>query len=340
MDNTNEKSLIGLEDAKQNFALAMKEAQSLDIVNNVAGAFETAIVVNKLEAVLTDDVMKAVFMPLMNKKIGFLTDHDPSKPTKNNPHPVPYPISVVRTCIIDAAAVGLLPTGNQFNIISGTMYPAKAGFTALLAKMKQRMGLVYSFEFDAETTVKSADPSYVAIPCKVSYKTNREDLKGIFKYVAMVKSNGETSTTDQLRGKAERKCKKAFVEFLTGMDLGEGDPDSAVVDVPYTEVSSATGAPANGAPAAAPSGTAQNASQRAREILEKRKAAQPAEQPQAPSAEPQRVGDIINGMGMGKTAPAPAQPGTDVQININFDSMTDEEIDTYANQHMREGGTL
>ena len=333
MDNTNEKGLVALEDAKQNFALAMKEAQSLDIVNNVAGAFETAIVVNKLEAVLTDDVMKAVFMPLMNKKIGFLTDRDPSKPTKNNPHPVPYPISVVRTCIIDAAAVGLLPTGNQFNIISGTMYPAKAGFTALLAKMKQSMGLIYSFEFDAETTVKSADPSYVAIPCKVSYKTNREDLKGIFKYVAMVKSNGETSTTDQLRGKTERKCKKAFVEFLAGMDLGEGDPDGAVVDVPYTEVSSTTGAPANGAPAAAPSGTAQSASQRAREILEKRNAEKAAaEQPTAPQAPaPGQMQPNLNFDGQGQ------------QGQVDFSKMTDAEIEAFANNNMgampsQEGG--
>lgn len=328
MDNTNEKGLVALEDAKRNFVLAMKEAQSLDIVNNVAGAFETSIVVNKLEAVLTDDVMKAVFMPLMNKKIGFLTDCDPSKPTKNNPHPVPYPISVVRTCIIDAAAVGLLPTGNQFNIISGTMYPAKAGFTALLAKMKQSMGLVYSFEFDAETTVKSADPSYVAIPCKVSYKTNREDLKGIFKYVAMVKSNGETSTTDQLRGKAERKCKKAFVEFLTGMDLGEGDPDGAVVDVPYTEVSSTTGAPA-----AAPSGTAQSASQRAREILEKRNAEKAAaEQPTASQAPaPGQMQPNLNFDGQGQ------------QGQVDFSKMTDAEIEAFANNNMgsmpsQEGG--
>ena len=333
MDNTNEKGLVALEDAKQNFALAMKEAQSLDIVNNVAGAFETAIVVNKLEAVLTDDVMKAVFMPLMNKKIGFLTDRDPSKPDKNGVKPTPYPISVVRTCIIDAAAVGLLPTGNQFNIISGSMYPAKAGFTALLAKMKQSMGLIYSFEFDAETTVKSADPSYVAIPCKVSYKTNREDLKGIFKYVAMVKSNGETSTTDQLRGKAERKCKKAFVEFLTGMDLGEADPDSAVVDVPYTEVSSTTSAPANGAPAAAPSGTAQSASQRAREILEKRNAEKAAaEQPTAPQAPDN-----------GQMQPNLNFDGQGQQGQVDFSQMTDAEIEAFANNNMgsmpsQEGG--
>ena len=240
---------------------------------------------------------------------------------------------MVRTCIIDAAAVGLLPTGNQFNIISGTMYPAKAGFTALLAKMKQSMGLIYSFEFDAETTVKSADPSYVAIPCKVSYKTNREDLKGIFKYVAMVKSNGETSTTDQLRGKAERKCKKAFVEFLTGMDLGEADPDGAVVDVPYTEVSSTTGAPATGAPAAAPSGTAQSASQRAREILEKRNAEKAAaEQPTAPQAPDN-----------GQMRPNLNFDGQGQQGQVDFSKMTDAEIENFVNNNMgampsQEGG--
>lgn len=267
MDNTNKTStgaLVAMEQVKEDFAMVMREAQNLDIVNNVAGAFETALVINKLESILTDEVMKTVFMPLMNKKIGFLTDRDPNKPGKNGVRPTPYPISVVRTCIIDAAAVGLLPTGNQFNIISGTMYPAKAGFTALLDKMKQKMNLKYSFEYDPDVTVKSSDPGYVAIPCRISYKTDRDDLKGWFKYVAMVKSNGETSTTDQLRGKAERKCKKAFLEFLTGMDLGDADADT--VDVTYTEVNSK---PEEQAPA-------KSAAEKAKEILAKRR--QEAEQ--------------------------------------------------------------
>lgn len=284
MDNkTNSSAVLALDGAKHDFALVMQEAQGLDIVNNVAGAFETAIVVNKLEAILTDEVMNAVFMPLMNKKIGFLTDRDPNKPDKNGIKPTPYSVSTVRTCIIDAAAVGLLPTGNQFNIISGTMYPAKAGFTSLLNKMKQSMGLLYSFEFDAEATAKSSDPSYVAIPCKVSYRTKREDLKGIFKYVAMVKSNGATSTTDQLRGKAERKCKKAFLEFMTGMDLGEADA-SDTVDVSYTEVSSNPG---------------RSAAEKAREILDRRKA-------------------------VAEETPLDA---VEIQPNLNFDNMIDEQIE-------------
>jgi hypothetical protein len=213
---------LALTESKEQFALAMKDAESLDIVNNTAAAFDAAIIINKLRAVMTDDIMKQVFMPLQGQKIGFRTDKV-------------YPVETVRNCIIDAAANGLMPTGNQFNIIAGNMYPTKEGYTALLTKLKKsELRLTYLFEFDPETKAVSADPSYVAIPCRISYKTSKEDMKGWFKYVAMVKSNGATSNTDQLRGKAERKCKKAFFEFLTGLDLGDGDADT--FDIPYEDV--------------------------------------------------------------------------------------------------------
>jgi hypothetical protein len=305
MGQNNNTSLVALESAKQSFAIALQDAQRLDIVNNVAGAFDAAIIVGKLESVLTDEVMDAVFMPLMNKKIGFKTDRDPSRPSKNNPHPTPYSRDVVRTCIIDAAANGLLPTGNQFNIISGTMYPTKEGYTALLAKLKTTMGLQYMFEFDPETTAKSADPGYVAIPCRISYKsTKKEDLKGWFKYIAMVKSNGETSTTDQLRGKAERKCKRAFYEFLTGIDLGDADA-SETVDVTYTEVSSK------------PQEPAKSAAEKAKEILAKRKNAERIMNEAAHEAG--YVGQMEQPSG-----------------NVNLDTMSDEQIELFAKQHMSE----
>ena len=245
----NNNAIVALNEAKENFAVVMQEAQNLDIVNNVAGAFDAAIVITKLRAVMTDDIMKQVFMPLQGQKIGFRTD-------KN------YPVDVVRNCIIDGAANGLLPTGNQFNIIAGNMYPTKEGYTALLAKLKASpMKLVYSFEFDAEATAKSSDPNYVAIPCKISYRTASEEMKGVFRYIAMVKSNGATSTTDQLRGKAERKAKKAFYEFLTGIDLGDADVEDAQATVISTTINS------DNAPA-------KSAAEKAREILAKRKNAE------------------------------------------------------------------
>ena len=310
--NTQERGLAVLDNARENFSVAMKDAQRLDIVNNVCGAFDAAIIVQKLEAILTDEIMDAVFMPLMNKKIGFRTDRDPSRPDKRTGvAPKPYTREVVRTCIIDAAANGLLPTGNQFNIISSTMYPTKEGYTALLAKLKASpMQLVYTFEFDPETKAVSADPTYVAIPCRVGYKTSREDMKGWFKYVAMVKSNGETSTTDQLRGKAERKCKKAFFEFLTGIDLGDADA-SETIDVPYTEVTNA--APAGAAPSA-PAPERKSAAERAREIMQR------AAQKKEAEAERQQA----------------AQQPASGQQEVNFDNMTDAEIEAFVKS--QEGG--
>lgn len=311
-NNTQERGLAVLDSARENFSVAMKDAQRLDIVNNVCGAFDAAIIVQKLEAILTDEIMDAVFMPLMNKKIGFRTDRDPSRPDKRTGvAPKPYTREVVRTCIIDAAANGLLPTGNQFNIISGTMYPTKEGYTALLAKLKaSSMQLVYTFEFDPETKAVSADPTYVAIPCRVGYKTSREDMKGWFKYVAMVKSNGETSTTDQLRGKAERKCKKAFFEFLTGIDLGDADA-SETIDMPYTEVTNA--APAGAAPSA-PAPERKSAAERAREIMQR------AAQKKEAEAERQQA----------------AQQPASGQQEVNFDNMTDAEIEAFVKS--QEGG--
>ena len=265
--SNNETALVALNEAKENFALVMKEAQSLDIVNNVAGAFDAAIVITKLRAVMTDDIMQQVFMPLQGQKIGFRTD-------KN------YPVDTVRNCIIDGAANGLLPTGNQFNIIAGNMYPTKEGYTALLAKLKASpMKLVYSFEFDAEATAKSSDPNYVAIPCKISYKTASEEMKGAFRYIAMVKSNGDTSTTDQLRGKAERKAKKAFYEFLTGIDLGDADVEDAQATVISTTMNK-------------PESPAQSALELARKINGRKEEAQ--QDVTASGAEPNEGAD--NGM--------------------------------------------
>ena len=310
--NTQERGLAVLDNARENFSVAMKDAQRLDIVNNVCGAFDAAIIVQKLETILTDEIMDAVFMPLMNKKIGFRTDRDPSRPDKRTGvAPKPYTRDVVRTCIIDAAANGLLPTGNQFNIISSTMYPTKEGYTALLAKLKaSSMQLVYTFEFDPETKAVSADPTYVAIPCRVGYKTSREDMKGWFRYVAMVKSNGETSTTDQLRGKAERKCKKAFFEFLTGIDLGDADANE-VIDVPYTEVS--TAAPAPIAPT-----ERKSAAERAREIMQRA-----AQKKEAEAA-----------AGQQQAAETPQAPAG--QQTVDFDKMSDEEIEAFVKS--QEGG--
>ena len=60
-------------EAQEKFELAMRNASAIDIVNNFGAAFNAAQVIGLLREALTDEVMNAVFMPLMNTKVGFRT---------------------------------------------------------------------------------------------------------------------------------------------------------------------------------------------------------------------------------------------------------------------------
>lgn len=213
-------------EAQKKFELACKSAEGLQIVNNFGAAFQAVTVVSLLREAMTDEVMDTVFMPLMNTKIGFLTDHT-GKARGNRPPLAPYSREIVRDAIIDAVTIGLLPTGNQFNIIAERMYPTKEGYTALL----RRLGVKYFIDVSYD---KSQTKGFAEIPCKITYEYNGE--KSSLSITATVKKD-DYSSPDQLRGKAERRAKKALYEFITGCDFGDADEDSSTpIDTPYTEI--------------------------------------------------------------------------------------------------------
>lgn len=216
--------------AQEKFEVALRDASAIDIVNNFGAAFNAARVITLLREALTDEVMARVFMPLMNTKVGFRTDRD-GKPDKNGRTKPLYDVPTVRDAIIDAAIIRLLPTGNQFNIISGTMYPTKEGYTVLLKKI----GAKYVIDVQQD---RSQNPAFAEFPCKITYSYNGE--KNCLTINATVRRD-QYSSNDQLRGKAERRAKKALYEYLTGTDYGEADETSsrpnAVIDTVAVEIS-------------------------------------------------------------------------------------------------------
>lgn len=223
---TNNTSLAKIQDealiqAQNKFIEACRQAQNLEITDNMGAAFLAANVVVSLRDALTDEVMDRVFMPLMNKKIGFLTDRNPARPGKDGKAVVPYDRDVVRDCIIDAAFIGLLPTGNQFNIITGTMYPTKEGYTALL----KRLGVKYIIQ--KTPMQQDISDKCAQVTCKVSYSWNKESNS--FTVITPIKKDGYSSM-DQILGKAERKAKKALFEYITGCDYGDADEGSSIPD--------------------------------------------------------------------------------------------------------------
>lgn len=224
--STENQSLSVIDTAKQKFELACKDAASLQIVNNFGAAFTAVNVIALLREALTDEVMNKVFIPLMNTKVGFLTDRNGRPNSRGEVKPT-YAIAIVRDAIIDAVSIGLLPTGNQFNIIAERMYPTKEGYTALLRKLGVKYFIDVSYD-------KSQTQGFAEIPCKISYEHNGE--KNAFSVVATVKKDSYSSP-DQLRGKAERRAKKALYEYITGCDFGEADENSShVEDANYTDV--------------------------------------------------------------------------------------------------------
>lgn len=204
--------------AKEKFELACKDASALQIVSNFGAAFTAVNVIALLREAMTDEVMDKVFMPLMNTKIGF--SYRPKRACKKRRRaPLPlYTRDIVRDCIIDAVTIGLLPTGNQFNIIAERMYPTKEGYTSLLRKLGVKYFIDTSYD-------KGQTQNFAEIPCKINYEYNGE--KNGFSIIATVKKD-DYSSHDQLRGKAERKAKKALYEYITGCDFGDADEQSSV----------------------------------------------------------------------------------------------------------------
>lgn len=223
---------IALKQKQEQFELACQRAGQLQLVNNVGAAFAAAEVVSLVRGALSDEIMEKVFMPLMNTKIGFLTDRTGKARAGKQALP-PYTVEVVRDCIVDATMFGLLTIGNQFNIIAERMYPTKEGYTHLLKK--HITDAVYSIGFPVKQEKSAVDQEYVVIPAHVKYvviKTGEEkELK-----MSVYLRKDSFSTVDQLRGKAERRLKKQLFENITGMDMGDADDENIAFEEVKAEV--------------------------------------------------------------------------------------------------------
>lgn len=178
-----------------------------DLAINVANSFTAANVMLALRETMTDQVVERYFRPLAGQKFGFRTD-------RNN-----YPTETLRSCIIDAILLGLAPTGNQFNIISGNCYPTKEGYTNLLKKI----GVDYKIEILPNT---SQDNSYAIMPCRVTYTYGTAKNAKWDKDIVIPKKGNENY--DLLAGKANKRIKQALYEYLTGTDWGYSDDEIVV----------------------------------------------------------------------------------------------------------------
>lgn len=192
--------------------------QVLAVLSNKVEGFQKAFVmasaIQVLKERLTTEFMKPI-MALQGSNLGFKTDKDKAQG---------YSEPEVKACLIDAVLLGLQPTGNEFNIISGNMYPTRQGFGSLLKKIN---GLKYSISYS--NPIFTQDKTSATCVTTVKWELNGEKSEQNVEFA--IKSNSY-ATADAILGKAERKARRWLFNTVEGTDIPDGD----VTDIPHEVV--------------------------------------------------------------------------------------------------------
>jgi len=220
-----QESSVAVTDAQ--IQLAKKLNGVISVLGNEAmqgfeRAFQVANAVQELKTLLTPEYMKPI-MALQGNKLGFKTDKDATGG---------YQEDVVKNCLIEAVLTGFQPTGNEFNIISGSMYGTKEGFGAVLNKTKN---LKYDITPGLPRINAAKDGAAVLMKITWTYGSEPEQSKEIDFAVKMNQYAG----VDAAIGKATRKARAWLFNKINGTEIGEGD----VQDVDFKVVPNKPEAP-------------------------------------------------------------------------------------------------
>uniref|UniRef100_A0A6M3JLW5 Uncharacterized protein n=1 Tax=viral metagenome TaxID=1070528 RepID=A0A6M3JLW5_9ZZZZ len=176
-----------------------------------------AMGIAELRRLITDDIVKVVFMPLQGTSLGFKTDKDREGG---------YDIRTVKECLIEALIRGVRATGNEFNIISGQTYLTKNGLDRLVREWPGLTNLELSAGAPAET------PGGALVPYRATWllvgelHTLVRVKDGDFDGRVPIRVN-KGMGVDGILGKAKRKILAMIYERLAGVHLNipEGDVD-------------------------------------------------------------------------------------------------------------------
>lgn len=256
-----------IEKVSESIEAALSEC-GVDVIGKLPAfmqAVRMAQGISALRAALSDQFVQSVLMPLQGSKLGFLTDKDKDGG---------YGLHVVRDCCIEAMLRGFNVVGNEFNIIAGGFYGAKAGWERKVGEYPGLTDLVHQPGVPQLVGDKGALVPYVLtwrlngtpMALRCLQEKDGADLRIPIKVNAGMGS-------DAILGKAARKILFRAYQRINGSTLGasEGEVgDEAILTT------------AEPAPSALPEGTPEG---RRIKLNGKRP---PAETPAQPAQESQR----------------------------------------------------
>ncbi len=214
----NSNLLANREAVSAQLAAVQNEVNTLSKNNSLVSCLSAASAMYMLDQVLTDEVVHTYFIPLMNTRAGFLTDRNPNKVRRGSQPATPYTIAEVRACLKDAILKGLLPIGNQFNIISGSVYITREGYTALLSRMGVKHRIIPSQLADRD--------GYAVYSCRIEAMTAQGERISYTNEVLF--KRGQYDSDALLQGKAYARSVKSLWTYVSGLDSGDAVEDDAV----------------------------------------------------------------------------------------------------------------
>lgn len=174
--------------------------------------------IGHLKRLITKEVVEALLLPLQNSTLGFLTDNKDG-----------YDGPTVRECAIEAMLRGLRPVGNEFNIISGRMYAARAGLERLVGEFPGLTNL------ELIPGVPTMAGGGALVPFRATWLLNGVRQTMVLDVDAEAKTDTRIPVkvnsgmgADAIIGKATRKMCARILQRLTGSTWTDGEVGEAM----------------------------------------------------------------------------------------------------------------
>lgn len=200
----------------------------VDKIKTVTDSLKLAAAINNLRQFFKHPSIRNMTESLQDTQLGFLTDRSPAainKAQRDGKPLKPYTYEDVADCNIEAMISGYRQVGNEFNIISGKMYPAKNG---KFRKIIQHPG-VTEFKTAVMTPQYISDGKFARIQCFASWKQDgakvtigsTEKEGGIEDTLVFTVRVNASMGEDAVVGKATSKLYSRVLMRLSGRALPE-----------------------------------------------------------------------------------------------------------------------
>jgi len=204
--------------------LAVCNVANLSTMSVLRQSVELAQGLKRLDSILTEQVVKAIFMPLQGSRLGFLTDKDKTGG---------YEWNEVRDALKEGMIRGLRPVGNEINIIAGNCYAAVNGVERLVLQFPGLTDLWLTPGVPQKVGDKGAFVPFHAQwilngqPMEMHRDVVKRDDGTMDDTRICVKVNSGMGD-DAIIGKARRKMLFAIYQRITNSSFALRDADEAI----------------------------------------------------------------------------------------------------------------